>query len=48
MRGNRPPSAGYQFVGTVRVEGKSEVLTVALYNVEGTKLYSVDLPPVKD
>src|SRR5439155_348198 len=23
MRGNRPPSAGYQFFGTVRVEGKS-------------------------
>jgi alkaline phosphatase D len=48
MRGNRPPSAGYQFFGTVRIDGQSEVLTVALYNVEGSKLYSVDLPPVRD
>src|SRR5262249_37067697 len=47
MPGNRPPSAGYQFFGTVRVDGKSEVMTVALYNVAGKKLYSVDLEPVR-
>jgi alkaline phosphatase D len=48
MKGNRPPSAGHQFFGTVRLDGRSEVLTVALYNVAGAKLYSVELPPIGD
>lgn len=42
---NRPPSDGLQFFGTVKIEGKSEVMTVALHNLEGKTLYSVDLIP---
>jgi len=42
---NRPPSEGLQFFGTVNIEGKSEVMTVALHNLEGKILYSVDLIP---
>jgi alkaline phosphatase D len=42
---NRPPSEGLQFFGTVNIEGRSEVMTVALHNLEGKTLYSVDLIP---
>jgi alkaline phosphatase D len=45
MKGNRPPSEGRQFFGTVRIDGKTGVMTVALNNVEGRTLYSVDLSP---
>jgi alkaline phosphatase D len=44
MKQNRPPSAGFQFFGTVRLDGKSSVLTVSLFDRVGTRLYSVDLP----
>ncbi|MFP4119642.1 MAG: hypothetical protein ACLFWI_01275 [Coleofasciculus sp.] len=42
---NRPPSEGLQFFGTVKIDGRSEVMTVALHNLEGKTLYSVDLIP---
>jgi alkaline phosphatase D len=45
MKQNRPPSEGLQFFGTVRIDGKTGVMTVALNNVEGKMLYSVDLNP---
>jgi alkaline phosphatase D len=45
MKPNRPPSAGLQFFGTARVDGKSEVMTVRLHDLEGRVLYGVDLPP---
>jgi alkaline phosphatase D len=45
MRPNRPPSDGLQFFGSVRVDGKTEVMTVSLYNLEGARIYSVDLEP---
>jgi alkaline phosphatase D len=41
------PHKGLQFFGGVRIDGKSEVMTVSLYDLEGKKLYSVDLPPQK-
>src|SRR5262245_52315269 len=47
MKGNRPPSAGFQFFGSVRIDGASEVMTVALHDVMGKKLYSVELPAEK-
>lgn len=47
MKGNRPPSEGLQFFGTLDLEGASEVLTVGLYNVAGERLYQVELPPVR-
>jgi alkaline phosphatase D len=45
LKPNRPPSDGFQFFGTVKIDGTSQVVTVALYNLEGRVLYSVDLPP---
>lgn len=45
MKQNRPPTEGLQFFGTVKIDAESEVMTVALHNLEGKILYSVDLPP---
>ncbi|MEA5551264.1 alkaline phosphatase D family protein [Anabaena cylindrica UHCC 0172] len=42
---NQPPSSGLQFFGTVKIDGKTEVLTVTLHNLAGQKIYSLDLPP---
>jgi len=42
---NLPPTKGFQFFGTVKINGDSQVMTVALHNLEGKILYSVDLPP---
>ncbi len=47
LRANRPPSEGFQFFGTVKIDSNTEVMTVALINLEGETLYSVDLPPEK-
>ncbi|BAY46263.1 alkaline phosphatase [Scytonema sp. HK-05] len=47
LKANRPPSDGFQFFGTVKIDGDTEVMTVALVNLEGKTLYSVDLPPEK-
>lgn len=45
LKQNRPPTEGFQFFGTVKIDGNSEVMTVKLHNLEGKTLYSVDLPP---
>jgi alkaline phosphatase D len=45
MKQNNPPTAGMQFFGTVKIDSNTEVMTVALYNVVGETLYTVDLPP---
>jgi alkaline phosphatase D len=45
MKPNRPPSAGLQFFGTVKVDGGSETMTVRLHNLAGEAIYSVDLVP---
>jgi alkaline phosphatase D len=45
LKPNRPPSEGFQFFGTVKIDRASSVMTVALHNLEGKVLYSVDLPP---
>lgn len=42
---NLPPSAGMQFFGQVQIDGETEVMTVTLRDLEGTALYSIDLPP---
>lgn len=46
MKPKRPPSDGFQFFGSVRVDSQTEVMTVGLYNLEGTKVYSTDLEPI--
>ena len=45
MKGNRPPSAGLQFFGTLAAAAGTKVLTVRLHNLAGDVIYNVDLPP---
>jgi alkaline phosphatase D len=45
MKANRPPSENLQFFGTIRIDGRREVLTVALKNRKGETVHTVDLPP---
>lgn len=45
MKGNRPPSDGYQFFGLVKIAPGTEVMTVGLHDRYGKTLYKVDLPP---
>lgn len=45
MKQNRSPKDGYQFFGAVKIEGRTGVMTVSLHDINGRKLFSVDLPP---
>lgn len=45
MKPNRSPVDGLQFFGAVHIDGQTEVMTVALHNLAGEKLYAVDLAP---
>ncbi|MFN0107565.1 MAG: alkaline phosphatase D family protein [Blastocatellia bacterium] len=47
MKPNRSPKDGFQFFGAVKIDGKSSVMTVGLHDINGKKLYSVDLSPQK-
>lgn len=47
MKQNRSPKDGFQFFGAVKIDGKTEVMTVSLNDLAGKKLYSIDLPPQK-
>jgi alkaline phosphatase D len=42
---NQPPSAGLQFLGHVRIDGDSGVMTVQLRDVAGTVLHQTELTP---
>jgi alkaline phosphatase D len=44
-KGNRPPSDGLQFFGTLRVDGRTRAMTVQLRDLAGKTLYSVELAP---
>lgn len=44
MKPNRSPKDGLQFFGTVKINSQTGVMSVALHNLEGKILYSVDLP----
>jgi alkaline phosphatase D len=44
MKGNRPPSDGLQFFGTLTVDARSRALTARLHDLAGKVLYSVELP----
>ena len=44
---NIPPTARLQFFGQVKINGESQVMTVAHYNLDGKKVYSIDLSPEK-
>ena len=45
MKPNRPPSAGLQFFGTLRVAGRTDVLTARLHDLTGKAVFSHDLEP---
>jgi alkaline phosphatase D len=44
MKPNRPPTEGRQYFGTVRISGRSRVMTVRLHDLSGATLFSVELP----
>jgi alkaline phosphatase D len=45
MKQNRSPFDGLQFYGIGRIDGDTQVLTMSLHDVEGKRLYAVDLEP---
>jgi alkaline phosphatase D len=45
LKPNRPPSEGRQFFGMVTIDAKSQVMSVSFHNVQGAKIYSVELTP---
>lgn len=45
---NLPPSYGLQFFGHVKIDGKSEVMTVTLRDAADAALWSVDLTPERN
>lgn len=44
MKPNRPPSDGYQFFGTGRIDRRTRALTVKLHDLSGEAIFSVELP----
>jgi len=44
MKGNRPPSDGLQFFGMLRVNARTQQMTVSLRDLAGRTVYSVELP----
>ena len=44
MKGNRPPSDGLQFFGTMKIDGRTRAMTVQLHDLSGRAIYSVELP----
>ncbi len=44
MKGNRPPSDGFQFFGTLGASARHRTLTVKLHDLTGRAIYSVELP----
>ncbi|MGQ0732716.1 MAG: alkaline phosphatase D family protein [Acidobacteriota bacterium] len=47
MTPGRPPSAGLQFFGTLRISATTRVLRAALHNLAGETIYHVDLEPAR-
>jgi alkaline phosphatase D len=45
MKQNRSPFDGFQFYGIGRTDGDTSVLTMSLHDVEGKRLYALDLEP---
>ena len=45
MKPNRPPSAGFQFFGTLGVDGESGVLTARLHDLSGSTLFEQEIEP---
>jgi alkaline phosphatase D len=45
MKGNRPPSDGLQFFGTMRADARRRTLMVRLHDLSGRAIFSLELPP---
>ena len=45
MKPNRPPSAGFQFFGTLGVDGEGGVLTARLHDLSGSTLFEQEIEP---
>jgi alkaline phosphatase D len=45
LKQNRPPSDGYQFFGSARIDAKTAAMTVALHGIDGRVLWRIELPP---
>jgi len=45
MKQNRPPTEGMQYFGLAKIDGATQVLTVALNDLTGKTLYKVDVSP---
>ncbi len=45
MKQNLPPTAGMQFFGTVKIDAATKLMTVALLDLKGKTVYSVELQP---
>jgi alkaline phosphatase D len=45
MKPNRPPSDGFQFFGTLRIDARRRALTARLHDLSGKAIYTVELPP---
>ena len=43
MKGNRPPSDGYQFFGLMRIDRRTRAMTVSLHDLSGKALYRQEL-----
>ena len=43
MKPNRPPSEGFQFFGTFRIDAGTRALTARLHDLSGKAIYSVEL-----
>jgi len=44
LKGNRPPSEGFQFFGTLKASARQRSLTARLHNLAGQVLYTVEIP----
>jgi alkaline phosphatase D len=44
MKPNRPPSAGFQFFGTLKADARTKALAVKLINLAGETIFQIELP----
>ncbi len=45
LKPSRSPKDGLQFFGAVKIDGKTEAMTVSLHDIDGQKIFGVDLSP---
>ncbi len=47
MKANRSPKDGFQFFGAIKIDAKTKAMNVSLHNLEGRKIYSLELPAAR-